>query len=97
MIKGRDTTSILGAMGMGLCPVTAATALSIFGLGILAPVWMWLSAGLLVAGLAGFILDYRRHRQIVPTALICSGRNAPVGGPLLAAGGPGLAGLAAVG
>ena len=72
---------------MGMCPVIAATALSILGLGILAPVWMWLSAALLVAGLVGLVLDFRRHRSIIPMALFAAGgtllwlgRYSPLGG-----------------
>jgi hypothetical protein len=58
---------------MGLCPVLAATALSAVGLGILAPLWMWLSGGLLVAGLAGYAFDYRCHRQPTPVLLFVVG------------------------
>ena len=87
MIKKRDSTSLLGAIGMGLCPVLTATALSTIGLGVLAPIWMWLSAALLVAGLVGYALDYRYHRQIAPVILfvvggllLWVGRYSPLGG-----------------
>jgi hypothetical protein len=73
MIKKRDGTSLLGAIGMGLCPVLTATALSTIGLGVLATIWMWLSAALLVAGLVGYALDYRYHRQSAPTILFVAG------------------------
>lgn len=80
MIKRRDGASLLGGVGMGLCPVLAATALSAVGLGILTPVWMWLSGVLLVAGLVGYAFDYRCHRQYTPVLLFV------VGGLLLWAG-----------
>jgi hypothetical protein len=72
---------------MGLCPVLAATALSAVGLGILAPIWMWLSGGLLVAGLVGYAFDYRCHRRLTPVLLfvfggilLWVGRYSPFGG-----------------
>ena len=87
MIKKRDSTSLLGAIGMGLCPVLMATALSTIGLGVLAPIWMWVSAALLVAGLVGYALDYRYHRQSAPLILfvvggllLWAGRYSPLGG-----------------
>jgi hypothetical protein len=87
MIQKRDSTSLLGAIGMGLCPVLMATALSTIGLGVLAPVWMWLSAALLVTGLIGYALDYRYHHQSVPVILfvvgallLWAGRYSPLGG-----------------
>ncbi len=87
MIKKRDTTPLLGAIGMGLCPVLTATALSTVGLGILAPIWMWLSTALLIAGLVGYSLDYRYHHQSAPVILFVSGglllwvgRYSPLGG-----------------
>src|SRR5919109_5317076 len=87
MINKRDSTSLLGAIGMGLCPVLTATALSTIGLGVLAPIWMWLSAALLVTGLVGHTLDYRYHRQSPPVILfvaggllLWAGRYSPLGG-----------------
>jgi hypothetical protein len=86
MIKKRDGSSLLGAIGMGLCPVLMATSLSTIGLGVLAPIWMWLSGALLVAGLVGYALDYRHHRQIAPvilfmvgSLLLWTGRYSPLG------------------
>jgi hypothetical protein len=73
MIKKRDGTSVLGAIGMGLCPVLTATMLSTIGLGVLAPIWMWLSAALLIAGLVGYMLDYRYHGQSTPVILFMAG------------------------
>ena len=87
MIKKLDSTSLLGAIGMGLCPVLMATSLSAIGLGVLAPIWMPLSAALLVAGLVGYVLDYRYHRQSAPvilfmvgSLLLWAGRYSPLGG-----------------
>jgi hypothetical protein len=87
MIKKGDSTSLLGAIGLGLCPVLMATALSTIGLGVLEPIWMWLSAALLVTGLVGYALDYRYHRQSAPVILfvgggllLWAGRYSPLGG-----------------
>jgi hypothetical protein len=80
MIKGYDGVSLLGAVGMGMCPVLAATALVSMGLGLAAPFWMWLSVTMLVAGAVIYALDYRCHRQIAPVMLFA------VGGLLLWAG-----------
>ena len=72
---------------MGLCPVLMATALSTIGLGVLAPIWMWLTAVLLIAGLVGYALDYRYHSQSAPMILfvaggllLWAGRYSPLGG-----------------
>lgn len=87
MIKGRDVTTLLGGMGVGLCPTLAAATLSVAGMGILSPVWIWLSGGLLIAGLIGYAFDYRCHRQHIPILLfviggllLWAGRYSPLGG-----------------
>jgi hypothetical protein len=87
MVKLQDGASALGVVGMALCPLTAAAALTLAGLGVLAPAWMWISMVLLVAGLVGYAFDYRCHRQIAPLMLFASaglllwaGRYTPLGG-----------------
>lgn len=92
MIKKRDSTSLLGAIGMGLCPVLTATALSTIGLGVLAPVWMWLSAVLLVTGLVGYALDYHSHHQSAPMILFVAGGLLLWAGRYSSLGGTGLDG-----
>jgi hypothetical protein len=73
MIKGHDGVSLLGALGMGMCPVLATTALASIGLGMAAPIWMWLSGVFLIAGVVIYALDYRCHRQIAPVLLFIAG------------------------
>ena len=71
--KRVDTVGLLGAAGMGLCPLLVAGALASVGLGVLAPVWLWLSAAFLAVGLAGFWLDYRQHGNVLPLLLFIGG------------------------
>lgn len=73
MIKGKDGLSLLGAIGMGMCPVMMVTALTAVGLGIMAPVWMWLTGAFLVGGAVIYALDYRCHRQMWPVTLFVVG------------------------
>lgn len=71
--KRVDTSGLIGATGMGLCPALVASALASIGLGVLTPIWVWLSAGILALGLAGFWLDFQQHRKIGPLLLFSAG------------------------
>lgn len=68
-----DGAGLMGAAGIGICPALVATALASVGLGVLTPIWLWLSAAFLLIGLAGFWLDYRRHRKVLPLILFMVG------------------------
>lgn len=79
--------ALIGGAGIGLCPLLVATSLASIGLGVLAPLWLWLSVGFLVIGLAGFWLDYRQHKNLIPlilfiggSILLFTGRYTPYGG-----------------
>lgn len=75
-----DRAGLIGAAGIGLCPALVATALATIGLGVLTPLWIWLSAAFLLLGVAGFWLAYRQHGQALPFLLFA------IGGILLFAG-----------
>ena len=63
-----------GAVGVcPLCWAASASFLSYLGLGILIPFWRKIAIAFLLLGLIGFILDYRRHRNIVPLILLAVG------------------------
>lgn len=67
---------LLGTGGVGVCPacVTAsATLLSWLGLGILVPVWRPIALTLLGLGVIGFIVDWWRHQNPWPLALLVTG------------------------
>jgi hypothetical protein len=100
MLKGHDGVSLLGAVGMGFCPVLATIALASIGMSAFVPVWMWLSGALLITGLVMLGLEYRCHRQLTPiilsvggSFLLWVGRYSPIGGtgwegwPIWGAGG----------
>ena len=85
MIKVHDAPAILGGVGM----VLAATVLIPIGLGVVAPLLMWLSGALLTTGVMIFALDYRCHRQTTPTILFTSGTLLLWGGCYLLLAGTG--------
>lgn len=67
---------ILGAGGIGACPLCwagSASLLTYVGLGALIPFWRWISFGLIFFGAIGFILDYRAHRNPKPLLLLIVG------------------------
>lgn len=67
---------ILGAGGVGVCPLCwagSASLLTYLGLAGLVPYWRWISFGLIGLGLIGFFLDYRSHRKPAPMLLLVSG------------------------
>lgn len=67
---------ILGAGGVGVCPLClagSASLLTYLGLGGLIPYWRWISFALIGLGLIGFLLDYRSHRNPLPTLLLMGG------------------------
>ena len=67
---------ILGTGAVGVCPLcwaASASFLSYIGLGILIPFWRKIAIAFLLLGLIGFIVDYRRHRNIVPLILLLVG------------------------
>lgn len=67
---------ILGTGAVGVCPLcwaASASFLSYIGLGLLIPVWRKIAIGFLILGVIGFILDYRRHRNIIPLILLTIG------------------------
>jgi len=97
MIKAHDGPAILGIAGMGLCPLLAATVLTSVGLGVAAPVLMWLSVALLTTGVVIFALDYRCHRQTTPTILFAAGTLLLWGGCYLLLAGTGWQGWLAWG
>jgi len=82
-----DRAGLIGAAGIGLCPALIASVLATVGLGVLTPIWVWLSAAFLLLGVAGFWLSYRQHRQALPLLLFTMGgillfvgRYTPYGG-----------------
>lgn len=67
---------ILGTGAVGVCPLcwaASASFLSYIGLGVLIPFWRKIAIAFLLLGLIGFILDYRRHRNIIPLTLLLIG------------------------
>lgn len=67
---------VVGTGGIGFCPACVAASASILtwlGLGVLIPVWRPIAFSLLFLGLLGFILDWRKHRNIVPILLLIAG------------------------
>lgn len=67
---------ILGAGAIGVCPlcwVGSASLLTYLGLGALIPLWRPIALALLLIGLAGFLLDYRAHRNVRPLILLIVG------------------------
>jgi hypothetical protein len=90
MLKGYDGVSLLGAFGMGMCPVLAATVLISIGLGVAAPFLMWLSGAFLIAGMIIYALDYRCHRQIAPMTFFAAGSLLLWAGRYSVLGGTGL-------
>lgn len=74
---------ILGAGAIGVCPlcwIGSASLLTYLGLGALIPVWQPIALVLLLVGVAGFVLDFRSHRNWRPLLLLV------VGGVLLFVG-----------
>lgn len=62
--------------GVGVCPLcwaASASFLSYIGLGAFIPFWRKITITFLLLGLIGFIVDYRRHRNIVPLILLAVG------------------------
>ena len=69
-------SSILGIGAVGVCPLcwaASASFLSYIGLGILIPVWRKIALAFLILGTVGFVLDYRRHKNIIPLILLIFG------------------------
>lgn len=67
---------VLGTGAVGVCPLcwaASASFLSYIGLGILIPFWRKIAIAFLLLGFIGFILDYRRHRKIIPLILLTVG------------------------
>jgi len=67
---------VLGAGGIGVCPLCwagSASLLTYLGLAALIPVWRWLAFGLIALGAIGFILDYRSHKNPQPLVLLILG------------------------
>ena len=62
--------------GVGVCPVCVAFSASVLtwlGLAALIPIWRPIAFSLLALGIVGFILDWRKHRNFLPLALIIGG------------------------
>jgi len=67
---------ILGTGAVGVCPLcwaVSASFLSYIGLGVLIPFWRKIALALLILGAIGFVLDYRRHKNIIPLILLIVG------------------------
>lgn len=67
---------ILGAGAVGACPlcwIGSASLLTYLGLGALIPVWRQIAFAILGVAAVGFILDYRRHRNVIPLILLVLG------------------------
>lgn len=67
---------VLGAGAIGVCPlcwIGSASLLTYLGLGALIPAWRWVAFGFIALGAAGFILDYRAHKNPKPLALLTVG------------------------
>ena len=69
-------TPILGAGAIGVCPlcwIGSASLLTYLGLGALIPAWRWIAFGFIAFGAAGFVLDYRAHKNPRPLVLLTIG------------------------
>lgn len=67
---------ILGAGGIGVCPLCwagSASLLTYLGLGAIIPYWRWLAFGLLMLGAIGFVLDLRAHKDFRPLIFLVIG------------------------
>lgn len=67
---------VLGAGAIGVCPlcwVGSASLLTYAGLGVLIPVWRWITFGLIGLGAVGFLFDYRAHKNPKPFILLVVG------------------------
>ncbi|MBI1754670.1 hypothetical protein HY250_00235 [Candidatus Azambacteria bacterium] len=67
---------ILGAGAIGVCPlcwIGSASLLTYLGLGALIPYWRWIGFSLIALGAAGFLLDYRSHRNPYPLISLALG------------------------
>ena len=67
---------ILGAGGIGVCPLCwagSASLLTYLGLGTLIPYWRWLSFGLIALGAIGFALDFKAHKDPKPLIILIIG------------------------
>lgn len=67
---------LTGTGGVGVCPVcvaVSASVLSWLGLAALIPVWRWIAFSLLGLGLIGFVLDWKKHKNIAPAILLIVG------------------------
>lgn len=67
---------LTSAGAVGLCPAcvaASASVLSWLGLGVLIPVWRPIAFGLLGFGVIGFVRDLRKHRRVMPVALLVAG------------------------
>lgn len=67
---------LLGTGGVGVCPACVAVSaalLSWLGLGFLIPIWRPIAFTLLALGLIGFLVDLRKHRNLLPLVLLIAG------------------------
>lgn len=67
---------ILGTGAVGICPLCwagSAAFLSYIGLVALIPIWRKIAFTFLILGAIGFVLDYRRHKNIIPLILLIIG------------------------
>lgn len=67
---------LFGTGAVGVCPLcwaASASFLSYIGLGVLIPFWRKIALAFLILGTIGFVLDYRRHKNIIPLILLIVG------------------------
>ena len=67
---------ILGAGAIGVCPLCwlgSASLLTYLGLGALIPAWRWIVFVFIAIGAAGFLLDYRSHKNPKPLVVLIGG------------------------
>jgi hypothetical protein len=67
---------ILGAGGIGVCPLCwagSASLLTYLGLAAVIPYWRWLAFALIGLGVIGFALDFKAHREPKPLIILIIG------------------------
>lgn len=67
---------LAGTGGVGVCPlcvVLSASVLTWLGFGALIPYWRAFSFVLLGLGFIGFLLDYRKHKNLLPVIVLVIG------------------------